>query len=337
MKYPLIALLAIAALSSLCSQCLAAGPFHGDYSVTVRGRNHYLDRSPAVRSLSDTTTMKVVQAGDKVTVTFGTFASASAATVLKGKVGNGKICANWWFNGKPHETKVLWGRRSSSGRITGELIYPRTAYRDGFVPGWVHINFTATPKSKKASLKANKRPRPKRVRAVRNRHRARGMRRVKKPKKVKAIDRVRASHLGKVLRARGIDPAVVSLDFSILRRRGQHRGRVRISGVVKNVGSKPFLNKGRPGAAGIQLYQGNRLVRNVTMRDLAPGETQRIHYDRNWNSSSPSEGEFPPSFKLLITYDPDITMDSNEDNDDSNMNNNRIQKSGSEINDLFHN
>ncbi len=123
----------------------------GDYQVTVKGTNCYLDITPAERRISDRTTMKITQAAEKITVTFGTFASAMATTAFKGKVGNHLMCAVWWYQGSPDETKVLWGEVSRDGRtITGKLIYPRVAYRDEgppgtprFVPGWVEVNFTA--------------------------------------------------------------------------------------------------------------------------------------------------------------------------------------------------
>jgi len=125
-----------------------------------------------------------------------------------------------------------------------------------------------------------------------------------------------------------------------VRTTAQFRGRIQVTGVVKNVGDKPFLNKGRPGCAGIYLYavpMGGQpqLVQKIDMVDLAPGATQTITHQRDWDASSPNEGEFPPSFRLAISYDPDIRMDSNPDNDDCNMNNNRIEKSGTEINALF--
>ena len=115
----------------------------GDYSVKVTGTNVFLDRTPVTRSINDTTTLKVTQNGVKITIEFGTFAGASAATRFKGKVGSKRFSAVWWHQGSAHETKVIWG--SVSGKtLKGKMIYPRVAYRQGFVPGWVEISFTAT-------------------------------------------------------------------------------------------------------------------------------------------------------------------------------------------------
>lgn len=131
----------------LCVMIIAAQAWAqniaGNYSVKVSGTNVYLDRTPVTQPINDTTTMKVAQNGDKITVDFGTFAGASAATTFKGKVGNKRFSALWWYKGSDHETKVIWG--SVSGKtLKGKMIYPRVAYRPGLVPGWVEISFTAT-------------------------------------------------------------------------------------------------------------------------------------------------------------------------------------------------
>ena len=115
----------------------------GEYSVKVTGTNVFLDRTPVTGNINDTTTLKVTQNGDRVTMEFGTFAGASAATRFNGKVGNKRFSAVWWYQGSANETKVIWG--SVSGRtLKGKMIYPRVAYRQGLVPGWVEISFTAT-------------------------------------------------------------------------------------------------------------------------------------------------------------------------------------------------
>ncbi len=115
----------------------------GSYNVKVSGTNVYLDRTPVAQPINDTTTMKITQNGDKITVDFGTFAGASAATTFKGKVGNKHFSAVWWYKGYAYETKVIWGAVSGK-TLKGKMIYPRVAYRPGLVPGWVEISFSAT-------------------------------------------------------------------------------------------------------------------------------------------------------------------------------------------------
>lgn len=50
----------------------------------------------------------------------------------------------------------------------------------------------------------------------------------------------------------------------------------------------------------------------------------------------PAEGEFPPNYRTIIVYDPDIRMDGNPNNDDYNVGNKDRSRSGTGINDLFH-
>ncbi len=140
------------------------------------------------------------------------------------------------------------------------------------------------------------------------------------------------------------DPAAVEILFQIVRRYSQFRGKIRITGVVKNIGGKAFLSG--PNQAKAYLYQlppgvppatatGGTVVSEKEIRNLAAGAVLNLSWERDWNSSSPSEGEFPNSYRLLITYDPDIYMDGNEDNDDCNQNNNKKERSGTEINDML--
>jgi len=140
------------------------------------------------------------------------------------------------------------------------------------------------------------------------------------------------------------DPAAYAIRFQIVRRDSQFKGRIRITGIVKNVGGKAFVSN--PRQAGVYLYElpagvppasatTGRVVAQRQIANLAPGATISLSYERNWNSSSPSEGEFPNSYRLLITYDPDIYMDANKQNDDCNQGNNKKNRSGTEINDML--
>lgn len=140
------------------------------------------------------------------------------------------------------------------------------------------------------------------------------------------------------------DPAAFEIRFQIVRRNSQFQGLVRITGVVKNVGGKSFVSG--PNQAKAYLYQlpagvpcgnatGGTIVAQQEIRNLAPGATMELIFEREWNSSSPNEGEFPNCYRLIISYDPDIYMDSNVDNDDCNQNNNTKDRSGTEINQLF--
>jgi hypothetical protein len=140
------------------------------------------------------------------------------------------------------------------------------------------------------------------------------------------------------------DPAAHEIRFRIVRRYTQFRGRIRITGVVKNIGGKAFIAGANQAKA--YLYQlpagvpcanatGGTVVAQRAIVNLAPGATIELSWERDWDSSSPSEGEFPNCYRLLITYDPDIYMDASKDNDDCNQNNNKKDRSGTEINDML--
>ncbi len=137
------------------------------------------------------------------------------------------------------------------------------------------------------------------------------------------------------------DPAAYEIRFQILSRDPGNRfkGRVRVTGIVKNIGGKAFI--AGPNQAKAYLYEvpmgssSGRMVAQREIRNLAPGATIQLTYERNWYSASPAEGEFPPTYRLQILLDPDIYMDASKDNDDCSQNNNKKERSGSDINNMF--
>lgn len=146
--------------------------------------------------------------------------------------------------------------------------------------------------------------------------------------------------IGRVVGLACPDPAAIRIDFQIVRKYDQFKGRIRITGVVKNIGSKDFRSLPGQRQASAHLYEGIpggsfTLRAQKPFADLNRGAEIRVTYERNWNISSPSEGEFPPTYRLLIVYDPDIRMDDTKDNDDCNNRNNKKERSGADIRSLF--
>lgn len=134
------------------------------------------------------------------------------------------------------------------------------------------------------------------------------------------------------------DPAATQIQFAITNQTSQFRGTVKITGVVKNIGDSLFDSGS--GQQSVLLYEiplgGSPILRaQKNFEDLAPGQKLKLSYSRNWDASSPSEGEFPPNYRVVISYDPDIYIDGNPFNDDANLGNNQRDRSGSGINDLF--
>lgn len=96
------------------------------------------------------------------------------------------------------------------------------------------------------------------------------------------------------LRCNGPDLAAHEINFRITQRFSRFRGRVRITGIVKNIGKQAFHSD--PRQAGVSLLEDGRVVVERSIAALAPNATLELVYTRNWDSSSPAEGEFPPNY-----------------------------------------
>ena len=86
----------------------------------------------------------------------------------------------------------------------------------------------------------------------------------------------------------------------------------------------------------MQLLEGSGInftvVATQDFEDLAPGETVTVSFTKvGWSTVN----EFPPDYRVFIVYAPDIFMDGNDNNDDCATSDNTLERSGSEINDLF--
>ncbi len=129
------------------------------------------------------------------------------------------------------------------------------------------------------------------------------------------------------------NPAVDRIDYTMVSG-DESGGDVRIEGVVENKGGGTFDSNA--GQQSVQLYEGTTgnftLVAEQAFEDLAPGETVTVTFlKEDWSTAN----EFPPNYRVLISYDPDIYIDANPNNDDCNTLDNALERSGSEINDLF--
>lgn len=133
------------------------------------------------------------------------------------------------------------------------------------------------------------------------------------------------------------DLAARAIDFRIVRRDNQWDGRVRITGTVTNLGGDFTSHAGEQAIYLLEEVPGVRpvVVARLDFDHLAHGESLTLSYERNWESSSPAEGEFPPTYQLEVSYDPDIALDDLDTNDDCHYDNNFLERSGSDINDLF--
>jgi hypothetical protein len=134
--------------------------------------------------------------------------------------------------------------------------------------------------------------------------------------------------------ARRIDLSAAAINFSVVSCTDKYHAVVKIEGVVKNVGTINYTSGAGQQAALLYENRGGRpvLVATKVFQNLTPGQEVRVEFTRNWYKGSPAEGEFPPTYVLIISYDPDIYIDANDNNDDSNTGNNRMEKFGQGIN-----
>ena len=133
------------------------------------------------------------------------------------------------------------------------------------------------------------------------------------------------------------DPSARPIRFEIVDPTGPFSARIRVTGIVENEGGPYVSGRGQQRAVLEEVPLGGRptLLRETDFTSLAPGESIALSYERPWDASSPAEGEFPPSYRLRIEYEPDIAIDGESRNDDCDPYDNSSERSGSDINDLI--
>lgn len=144
------------------------------------------------------------------------------------------------------------------------------------------------------------------------------------------------------------DPAARSIEFTILSRTTARSGRVRIEGVVRNIGREVYQS-GPDMRSKAQLWQigtgAPRLVAEKSFDSLLPelvnnrtsamalaSPVVQVQFERDWDSRSPNLGEFPPTYQLVIAYS---GVGSAARPNDCNMSNNMKLRSGADLNSLF--
>jgi hypothetical protein len=135
------------------------------------------------------------------------------------------------------------------------------------------------------------------------------------------------------LKIKTIDLVAESINFSTVKVINEFNATVKIEGVVRNAGTLNY-NSGANQQLAL-LYEQNpggviKLVRTIPFQNLAVNAVVKVAYTRSWDKSA----EFPPTYTLIISFDPDIYIDGNNNNNDSNTANNKIVKSGDAINAL---
>lgn len=129
---------------------------------------------------------------------------------------------------------------------------------------------------------------------------------------------------------KGIDPAAVVLKVEGGRKVTDFEAVIAIVGIVRNIGKEDF--KSGKGQQAAYLYEENpgakpRLVARREFQELKSGAYFTVRYERKWSTSM----EFPPNYRLVLSYDPDIFIDANKNNDDINTKNNQKTLTGTAV------
>lgn len=129
----------------------------------------------------------------------------------------------------------------------------------------------------------------------------------------------------------GPDPRAKEIEYSLVNLIDNNTADIRIKGSVDNIGLANYASS--PGQQSIELWEDNTRVAFETFVNLAVGEEITVEYQRTWTLVG---AEFPPEhYRLIISYDPDITDDGNPNNDDCRQTNNIIIRSVAGIDTLF--
>jgi hypothetical protein len=136
------------------------------------------------------------------------------------------------------------------------------------------------------------------------------------------------------------DLAAKEIKYQLVRRDSATTGRVRITGVIQNVGNKKYIQSSRYGhnfslaesntsavAPPLSSFNISRGFRPVT--NLAPGEKMELSYEMDWYTGN----DFPPFYEVKISYYE--SSNSRGVNTDCNLTNNRIERGSEAINALF--
>lgn len=121
-----------------------------------------------------------------------------------------------------------------------------------------------------------------------------------------------------------IDPAIDDIRFSFLKLNTGDKMRVTVT--VKNLGLMNYESGSNQ--QNVQLWEeysntNRKMVKLFPFQNLNANASFSFSYERP--AFKPSD-EFPPQYKVIIVYEPDILSDNNTKNDDSKASNNSMTK-----------
>ncbi len=125
----------------------------------------------------------------------------------------------------------------------------------------------------------------------------------------------------------GPDLRAREIEYSLVNRTGPTSGTILIKGIVDNVGQEDFESVA--GSQSVELWADGSPVATTDFIDVAIDATVTVEYELLWDTQS----EFAPvqTYKLIVSYDPDIYDDGIETNDDCRSSNNMLIRGTSGI------
>lgn len=130
-----------------------------------------------------------------------------------------------------------------------------------------------------------------------------------------------------------VDPSVTGIAIAIVKRTSSTTGVVTITGVITNRGTRDYVSEIQQQS--IQIFENGVVKLTKPFQYLSPNGQEFIVYQRNWDTSASAQGSNPPTYRVRIVYGADVLTDANPNNNDCDLTNNLMSRSGDLINNLF--
>ncbi len=125
----------------------------------------------------------------------------------------------------------------------------------------------------------------------------------------------------------GPDLRAKEIEYSLVNRTGPSSGTILIKGIVDNVGQDDFESVA--GSQSIELWADGSPVATTAFTDVVVDAIVTVEYELSWDTQS--ELVAVQTYKLIVSYDPDIYDDGIETNDDCRSSNNMLIRGTSGI------
>ena len=123
------------------------------------------------------------------------------------------------------------------------------------------------------------------------------------------------------------DLAVTQFSVRVMEKVSRWQFRVRLTATVKNVGQGDYISGANQQSMTIMPVGASRASKTLRFQNLRVGQSASISHDFTFSLSD----EFPTNWVARVGFDPDIYIDGNRRNDDTNRANNARTITASKI------